>query len=195
VAFQAVTELPLATYPEFHEQDEIQVEPALGVPDHAPAAEQANVAEPLVGSLESVPASLPLGAVEANAAVQVFPLTVQLKLPAGQFATGIVQVAPALGVAAQVPEAEQANVADPVAGPVLSVPASLPPGAVEVNEAVQAFPPTDQFKLPPGQFGIEQVAPAFGVAAQTPEAEQAKVAVPVAGPVVSLTFLFPPAAV
>jgi hypothetical protein len=146
---------------------------ALGVLAHWPLV-HANVAVPVEGVVTSDKILLEPDGVTAVKALQLLPLTTQLKaVPAEQSAGGNTQVA-AVGALAQAPFV-QAKVAVPVDGAVMSDNTLLAPDGVAKVVALQVLPLTVQLNAvaaEQSEGGVTQVA-LVGVVAHTPVAKQA----------------------
>jgi hypothetical protein len=145
------------------------------------------VAPPVVGAVLSVSEALAPLLVRGAEPVQVDAPTDQENDWAAQLALVVAQVAPDCTVNAPL---EQEKVAPPVSGPVASVIATLLPLAVAGAAAEHDVEPTVHTKEAALQFTTALQVP---VAVATPEVHET-LAVPTAGPVVSLTVELLPSA-
>jgi trimeric autotransporter adhesin len=152
---------------------------------------QAKVAAPVVGAAVSDSTALAPEAVDAAAASQVLPPTVQLKAEAAH-ATGAVQETL---VAAPHTPFVHAKLAAPVVGAVVSDNAAVAPEAVDAAVALHTLAPTLQLKAPEHGAAVTGTAQVAEVAAPQTPLVQAKVAAPVVGAAVSDNTALAPDAV
>jgi hypothetical protein len=142
---------------------------------------QAKVAAPVVGEPVSDSRALAPEPVDAAAASQVFPPTVQLKAEAAQPMGAVHET---LVGAPQTPLVH-AKLAAPVAGAVTSDRATVAPEAVDAAVALHTLAPTLQLRAPVHGAAATGTAQVAELAAPHAPLVHAKVAAPVAGAVVS----------
>jgi hypothetical protein len=152
---------------------------------------QAKVAAPVVGAAVSDNTALAPEAVDAAAASQVLPPTVQLKADAAH-ATGAVHDTL---VAAPHTPLVHVKLAAPVVGAVVSDKAAVAPEAVEAAVALHTLAPTLQLNAPEHGAAATGTAQVAEVAAPHTPLEHENVAAPVVGAVVSDSTALAPEAV